>query len=74
VKIFITAKTGSKKEFIEQIDDTHFMVSVKERPIKGKANEAIKKSVDSHLRVPQSHVTLRSGASSKHKVFVVDQE
>jgi hypothetical protein len=72
VKIFITAKTGSKKEFIEQIDDTHFMVSVKERPIKGKANEAIKKSVAAYLSVPQSHVILCSGASSKHKVFVVD--
>jgi len=72
VKIFITAKTGSKKEFIEQIDDTHFMVSVKERPIKGKANEAIKKSVAAYLSVSQSNIVLRSGASSKHKVFVVE--
>ena len=72
MKIFITAKTGSKKEFIEQIDDTHFMVSVKERPIKGKANEAIKKSVAAYLSVSQSNIVLRSGASSKHKVFVVE--
>lgn len=71
MKIFVTAKTGSRNESMEQIDESHFLVSVKERPIKGKANEAIKKSIAAFFHVPQSAVGLRSGASSKHKVFTI---
>lgn len=73
MKIFVKAKTGAKEARIDQIDDVHFNVAVKERPIKGKANEAIRKSLAKHLRTSQSHITLHSGLSSKQKVFYLDK-
>ena len=43
--LYVKAKPKSKKEFIKQIDETHFVVAVHEPPEDGKANEAIRKSL-----------------------------
>ena len=71
MKIFITAKAGARENKIRRIDDRHLAVWVKERPQKGKANEAIVKAIANYLGVPRSRVTLLHGKASKRKVVEV---
>lgn len=69
MRIFVTAKTRAREEGVEQKDATHFVVSVKAMPVEGKANDAIIRLLAKHLKIPKSHLTLRSGATGKNKVF-----
>ena len=71
MKIFVTAKPNAKQEKVEQIDETHFNVFVKEPPVHGRANEAIAKSLANNFRINRSQVRLVSGFSSKQKTFEI---
>ena len=71
MKIFVKAKPLAKEEKVEKIDETNFIVAVKEPPKEGKANRAIAKALASHFNVAPSRVSLVSGFSSKQKVFEI---
>ncbi len=71
MRIFVTAKTNAKIEKVECLDETHYKVSTKATPIEGKANQALIKILAKHFGIAKSCVTLRSGESSKQKVFEV---
>jgi len=71
MKIFVKAKPKAKEEKIEKIDETHFVVSVKEPPIKGQANMAIIKALAGYFSVPASSVSIVSGFSSKQKIIEI---
>ena len=88
MKIFVKAKPLAKEEKIilqqvqdnpeqsrriEKVDETHFIVCVKEPPKQGKANEAIRKELADYFQVPVSQVILQSGFVSKHKVFKIQR-
>ena len=70
--MFVKAKPRSKEERVEKIDDMHFIVSVKEPPVQGKANVAIAKALAEHFGVSASSVRLVSGFSSREKAFNLD--
>ncbi|MEP7162833.1 MAG: DUF167 domain-containing protein [Candidatus Moraniibacteriota bacterium] len=69
MKLFVVAKTNAKRERVEKVDATHFIVSVKAEPIDGKANKAVTKMLATFLAVAPSRLTLRSGEKGKRKVF-----
>lgn len=71
MRVFVKAKPRSKEERVEKIDDTHFVVFVKEPPVQGRANAAITKALAQYVGVPASSVRLLSGFSSKEKIFDV---
>ena len=81
MEIFVKAKAGSKENKIippkatlwamEDKGDEFYIVSVKEKPVQGRANTAICKVLAEHFKVSPSQVTLVSGASSKRKVFEI---
>lgn len=71
MKIFVKAKTGKHRESVEKIDDTHFIVSVKEPPVEGKANEAILRLLADYFDVPFSQTAIVSGYVSKQKIIEV---
>ena len=71
MKIFVKAKPNAKEESVEKIDETHFVVAVKEPPRQGRANNAIAQALAEYFHVPQSNVKLISGFSSKQKIFEV---
>ena len=71
MRIFVTTKTNAKIEKVECLDETHYKVSTKATPIEGKANQALIKILAKHLGVAKSRITLRSGESSKQKVFEI---
>lgn len=71
MKIFVGAKPGSKNEEVEEIDENHFVVKVKEPPRQGRANKAIIKALAEHLDIATFRIKLVSGFSSKQKVFEI---
>lgn len=71
MKIFVKAKTGARDDNIEKIDETHFIVSVKERPVKGQANRGIIRVVANYFKVSKSEVRMVSGFTSFQKILEI---
>lgn len=71
MKIFVKAKPGAKTEKMEKIDDSHFVVSVKEPPVQGMANKAIIKVLSEYFSASQSDVKIISGNFSKNKIIEI---
>lgn len=72
MRIFVKVRTNAKAEGVEEVDDTHFVVSVKEPPIEGKANEAIINLLGRYFRVPKTRIHILRGARSKNKVIEIE--
>ena len=70
MKIFVKAKP-SRKESVEKIDDSHFVVSVKEPPVQGRANHAIVGVVANYFGVPRGLVRIVSGHTSRQKILEI---
>lgn len=73
MKIFIQAKPNSKEQKIEKIDDSHFIVAIKEPPVRGKANEAIIKVLADYFNAAPSQVKIISGHTSRHKIISINK-
>lgn len=71
MRIFVKAKPSAKKENVEKIDESHFVISVKEPPKDGQANKAIIKALAEHLDISSSAIRLVAGFSSKQKIFEI---
>ena len=71
MKIFIRAKPGAREEKVEKIDDNHFIVSVKEPPVKGQINEAIKKALSKFFKTKAYLVRIVSGRTSRQKIIEI---
>ena len=72
MKIFIKAKPDAWENLVEKIDDTHFVVSVKEPPIQGRANRAIVKLLADYFKTTILNVKIVSGHTSRNKIIVVE--
>ena len=78
MKIFVKAKTGQKENkvtppplrLLTEVEE-YYTVSTKERPVEGRANEAITALLAEHFSVSRSQVRLVTGAISKRKVFEI---
>ena len=71
MRIFIQAKPNSRESKIEKIDDNRYIVSVKEPPVKGMANEAIIKVVADFFNTSKSSVRIISGYTSRQKILEI---
>ncbi|HDO23772.1 MAG TPA: DUF167 domain-containing protein [bacterium] len=71
MKISVKVKTGAKKEKVEEISAGVFLVSVKEQPEKGKANQAVIKALAKHFKAPISEVKILSGRTSRLKIVKI---
>jgi hypothetical protein len=69
MKINVKAKPNSREEKIEKIDENNYIVSVKEPPIKGKANDAIRNALAVYFKTGSSCVRIVSGYSSRNKII-----
>jgi len=67
--IFVKAKPGSKKEGIQKIDDSHFIISVRARSTGGRANAAIVKATAGYFSIAPSRIKIIRGAASRQKVI-----
>lgn len=71
MKIFIKAKPGAGENKIEKISETNFIVSVKEPPVKGKANRAIINLLAEYFNVPPLRVKIIAGSTSRQKIIEI---
>lgn len=71
MKISVQAKPGAREERVEKIDETHFVVAVKEPPIEGRANAAIVRTLAAHFNVASSHIRIISGHTSRRKTVEI---
>lgn len=72
MKIEVQAKPGAHEERVEKIDETHFVVAVKEPPIQGRANAAIVRALAAYFKVASSRVRIISGYTLRNKVIEVE--
>ena len=72
MKIFIKTKPQSKEIKVEKIDVTHFVVSVKEPPEKGKANEGVRRALADHFGISKSEVEILAGHTARSKIVKID--
>ena len=71
MKISVKAKPNSREERVEKIDEENYIVSVKELPEKGRANEAIRNALAVHFKIASSRVKIISGYSSRSKIIEI---
>lgn len=71
MKISVKVKVGAKVEKVEEIKKGSFLVSVKARPEKGKANLAVERVVAAHFGVSPARVKVVSGSTSKNKILEI---
>lgn len=69
MRIFVKAKPSAKETMIEKTNETNFIVSVKEPPVKGKANEAIIKVLAKYFEISPSQINIISGYTSRDKII-----
>lgn len=67
MKIFVKVKPSSKEERIEKVDDTHYLIAVKEPPVNGRANIAVIAYLATFFRIPEGSVRIVSSFTSRDK-------
>lgn len=72
MKIFVQAKPNAKTEKVEKIDSARFVVSVKEPPVQGRANQAVIILLAKYFDVRPYQVKIISGFKSKQKIIEID--
>jgi len=71
--IHVVVKAGSKKGPSVQLGpDGTLLIYVKELALDGKANKAVIEQLSQYFQTPKSTISLKSGATNKHKAFIID--
>ena len=72
VRISVKAKPGSKQgDKVVETTEGSFDVHLKQKPVDGKANEALIKVLAKHFGVRQNDVEIVSGFTSKMKIVEI---
>ncbi|MEH1822036.1 MAG: DUF167 domain-containing protein [Nostoc sp.] len=70
----IKVKPNSKQQKIEEQSDGSLTVYLKSPPVDGKANEELIKLLADKFDIPKSHITIKSGLSSRQKLIEIDTD
>ena len=71
MKIFVKARPSAREEKVEKIDEQNYIVWVKEPPIEGKANNAIKNALAVYFKTGSSCIKIISGHTSRNKIIEI---
>jgi hypothetical protein len=71
VKISVRVKPNARQEKIEKVNESHFLIRVKEKPQEGKANKAVIKILAEYFDIPQSEIILLRGQTAREKFFEI---
>lgn len=74
MKIFVKVQANAKKDVVEKVDETHFVVRTKTQPKEGKANIATIQLLAKFFDIPKSCVRLCLGASYREKIFDIEEK
>ena len=73
MKISVKLKPNAKEEKVIQVSQREFLVWVKARPERGKANLAAREVLARHFAVAKSCIRLLKGQACRQKLFEVSQ-
>ena len=74
MRINVKAKPGSKRgNLVTQMQDGSFEVHLREKPVDGKANEALIRVLAEHFGVRQRDVSILTGASARLKIVEIEK-
>ena len=68
VKVF----PNSKKEEITKKSNDNFGIKVREKPVKGLANDAVISLLSSHFKTSKSKIRLIKGFKQRNKIFEIN--
>lgn len=71
MKVSVTVKPNSKKEFVTVNEDGTLTVRVNAPPVDGQANKRVIELLSEHFKKPKSSVKLLHGSSGKKKIFEI---
>ena len=71
MRITVRVKPGAKHASVRHISENEYEIAVTERPEKGRATNAVRRSLADHLGISQSRLSLVMGGASRTKVFDV---
>lgn len=70
--ITVFAKPASRENNVEKISDAEFKVSVKEPPVRGRANSAIIALLAKYFNVSQAQIQIIRGHTSREKIIRIN--
>lgn len=73
MKISVSVKPNAKREEVQKVDETHFIVRVHAPAREGRANKRVEELLAGYFDIPKMSVWLISGRTSKEKVFGIKQ-
>lgn len=84
MKILVKVRPSAKKELVERVGQPtlnfngekkeeidFYRIWVKEPAVDGRANEAVIQALSEYLKIPKSLIKLKSGQTSRQKVFEI---
>ena len=71
MRITVIAKPGSRTASVTLVAPGRYEIAVTARPEKGKANDAVRRALATHLHIAPSRLSLVMGQSARTKVFEV---
>ena len=71
ISLRVNAKPGARQDSVLGVRGTELLVSVRAPAEKGKANDGIVRVLAAALGVGRTVIVLKTGGSSRHKVFEV---
>lgn len=71
MRISVRVKSKAKQESVEKIDEAHYVVSVKEPPVEGRANYAITRALAEYLNISISRINIIAGHTAKNKIIEI---
>jgi len=72
MRISVKVKANTSRERIEKIGDGNLIVWIMEKPVEGRANEAVAKALAEYFGIAKSKVNLIKGHTSKQKIFEIN--
>ena len=69
--IYLYVQPGAKKTEITGVHDSELKIRLNIPPIEGRANKALLKYMAQVFDVPIRQVTLKRGATSRHKILLI---
>ncbi len=69
MKIQVVVKPNSRKELVEKLDESHFVVRANAPAKEGKANRRVIELLSGYFNISKSRIGLVSGSTSKEKIF-----
>ena len=72
MRIFIKVKTNARQGGVEKLAKNIYIVSVKEKPEKGKANKAAIKAIADYFKISSKNIRIVSGQTSRKKLIEIN--